>query len=172
MAHKPNQTWPQSKRIEVVTTYLILGKAPMVEAVTGVSAGVIRQWKLQPWWKELEDELRQEEEIELDAKLKKILDKSLDAVSDRIENGEYVYDTRSGKVIRRPVALKDVHKVTVDFIDKRQLIQGKPTRRVENIQTTQDHLKLLAEQFKAFVNGPAKQERIIDAEVTILEEPK
>lgn len=153
MAHKFGARWPEKKKIEVVTTYLLLGKAPLVEAVTGVSAAQIRQWKLQPWWKEMEAELRREEELELDVKLKKILDKSLETVMDRVENGDFNYDFKTGKMSRKPVTLKDVHKVSVDLIDKRLVLQGKPTRIVENQQTTQDHLKKLAEQFARFVTG-------------------
>ena len=119
--------WSDAKRVEVVTTYLVLGKAPMVEAVTGVPAKTIRDWRMQPWWKELEDEIRCEETAELDSKLSKIVDRSLSTVMDRIENGDYILDSRTGVVRRIPVKLRDVHKVSTELIDKRLLLRKDKT---------------------------------------------
>jgi len=166
-AHIPGTTWPIKKKIEVVAAYLVLGKAPLVEAATGVSRDLIRQWKTQPWWKEIEADLRQEEDVELDNKLRNILDKTLATVLDRVENGDFIYDPKTKKISRKPVSLKDVHKVSVDLIDKRQLIQGKPTKRVETAQSTGDHLKALAEQFAQFAGMNKKKEKVIDGEEVI-----
>jgi hypothetical protein len=69
--HKPGEWWSDAKRIEVVTTWLALGKIPLVAACTGVTEGTIRQWRTQPWWKELELSIQTESDQELDAKLAK-----------------------------------------------------------------------------------------------------
>ena len=161
-----SQPYPDKKKLEVVTTYLALGKIPMVESVTGVPRATIRQWKLQPWWLEMVNQIQTESDQELDAKLSKIIERSLDAVNERIEGGEFILDSKTGTVKRIPVKLKDVHRVAVDLLDKRDLIREKPAKeKAAEIQV--DILKKLASQFSEWVRVNMKKEepRLIEAEV-------
>ena len=157
-------SWSDAKKLEVVTTYLALGKIPLVEAMTTVPRATIRQWKMQPWWKELELEIVSEDDLELSGKLKKIVDRSLDAVVDRINNGEFVYNSKTGKIDRIPVKLRDVHRVSVDLIDKYQLIRGKHTQRIEKVNLEDAMLKL-ALQFAEWAKGTKKEEKVIEGEI-------
>jgi len=152
--------WNDKKKIEVVTAYLALGKAPMVEAVTGVPRQTIRIWKMSPWWVDLVREIQQSEDQELDGKLSKIIDKTLDVINDRLENGEFILDSRSGKVKRIPVKLRDTHRITSDLLDKRNVLRGKPTSITERV-STEDVLKRLALQFQEFTKF--KNTRLIDS---------
>lgn len=160
-----SKNYTEKKKIEVVTTYLALGKAPMVEAVTGVPRGTIRIWKMQPWWKELESEIRNEETLELDAKLSKIVNKSLDLVADRLDNGDFMYDPKSGKVKRIPVKMRDAERVSSNLIDKRQLIRKNPVEKAMQQQQFEDRLLKLAEQFAEFALGKKAEPRVIEGEV-------
>jgi hypothetical protein len=153
--HKKNFAWPIEKKIEVVSQYLVLGNMKMVSAVTGVSHELIRQWKGMPWWRELESEIRQTQNIEMDTKLSKIVDKSLDAVLDRVENGDFIYDQKSGQIRRRPAALRDIHRVSVDMLDKRELLRGGASERKENTQiSVVEQLKILAAEFAKWQTKP------------------
>lgn len=146
--HRPNTTWPIEKKIEVVSQWLVLGNMKIVAATTGVSYDLIRQWKTQPWWAELEMEIRQTQNIEMDTKLSRIVEKSLDAVLDRVENGEVFYDQKIGELRRKPAALRDVARVSVDILSKRELLRGNATERKETTQVSvQEQLKLLATEF-------------------------
>lgn len=163
--------WSDSDKVKAVTTYLAVGKLPLVEVVTGVPRSTLKQWRLQPWWKELEEEIRREDEYELDAKLSKLIDKSLDAVAERIENGEFRI-SKTGQIQRVPVTLKDVHRVAVDLVDKRNLIRGKPTSRVEKSETV-DTLQKLAAQFAEWVKNSMKPEpKIVEGEVLAVHEER
>ena len=161
--------WGPDKKIEVVTTYLTLGNAPMVEAVTGVPRGTIRQWKMMEWWKELESQIRNEEDAELDVKLSKVINKSLDAVLDRVDNGDFIFDSKTSKFHRKPVHMRDALKAVTEVYDKRQLLRGKPTSRVEK-QTIQDNLAKLAAEFIKFSKSKTIEGEVIDAERTGLQE--
>ena len=161
-----NKPYPDSKKLEVVTTYLALGKTPMVEAVTGVSRHTIRQWKMQPWWLELVEQIQTESNQELDTKLSKIIDRSLDAVNDRIENGDFSFNPKTGAVSRTPVKLRDVHRVSVDLLDKRDLLRRKPVERLEQAATV-DILQKLATQFASWVKNNIKEPKVIEAEVVL-----
>lgn len=156
--------WDDKKKTEAVVTFLALGKLPLVESVTGVPRATLKTWKLQPWWKELEEEIRREDEYQLDAKLSRIIDRSLDAVAERIDGGEFILDSKTGTIKRIPVKLKDVHRVAVDLVDKRNLIRGKPTSRVEKTET-KDTLQRLAEQFASWVQLNMRKRDAIEGEV-------
>lgn len=169
--HKKHTTWPIEKRIEVVSQYLVLGNMSLVAAVTGVDHNLIRAWKSQPWWKEIEAQVRATENLQMDNKLSKIVDKSLDAVMDRVEHGDFIYDQRSGQIKRKPANMRDIAKVSVDLLSKRELLRGNATERKESSQVSvADQLKELALEFARWQN-PTKQKETIDVEmVEVLED--
>jgi len=148
--------WDDKKKVEVVTTYLATGKYALVEAITGVPRATIQAWKRSPWWPDLVNEIQTESDQELDSKLQKIVDKSLDVVLDRIENGDFVLNSKTGEVTRIPTKLKDVHRVSVDLIDKRDLIRNRERVKVE-VLVVEDYLKKLALQFANFVKKQLPQ---------------
>jgi hypothetical protein len=115
---------------------------------------------MQPWWKELELEITSEDDLELSGKLKKIVDRSLDAVVDRLQNGDFIFNSKTGKIDRSPVKLRDVHRVSVDLIDKYNLIRGKPTSRVEKV-AVEDAMIKLANQFQEWAKSLRPPEKVI-----------
>lgn len=163
-----SKNYTDAKKIEVVTSYLALGKAPLVEAVTGVPRQTIRQWKMQPWWKDLESEIRQDEDTELDSKLSKIIDRTLDTVVDRLEHGDFLLDSRTGTIKRVPVKMRDAHRVATDIIDKRNLIRGKPTSITHKV-TVEDAMLKLANEFKEWASLIRKPVTLDVQDVEIVE---
>lgn len=155
MAHKEGEWWSDKKRFEVVTTYLILGKAPLVEAATGVPAGTVRRWKRETWWQEMVDQIQTESDQELDTKLAGRIDKALDVINDRLENGDFQYDPRTGEFVRKPVAMKDANKVLMDFIDKRWLMR-KNVKETVSQEAVGDILKNLAKEFSEMAKKKVK----------------
>lgn len=170
--HKVGEWWSDAKRIEVVTTWLALGKIPLVSACTGVSEGTIRQWRTQPWWKELEISIQTETDQELDSKLAKRIDKALDVVADRLENGDFMYDPKTAQFVRKPVNMKDANKVMVDMFDKRILIRKQP-KEAQSQEAVGDILKNLAKEFeqmakkriKEVSNGTEQIEATVDSQL-------
>ena len=158
--------WSAEKRAQVVTAYIALGNSELVEAITKVPAGTVRKWKREDWWMELEGILREEESFTLDAKLRKVVDKSLDLVMERLENGDFVFDQKTGEVTRKPVNLRDVHKVSAETIDRRALLAKFSNKAVDK-PSLEDHVKKLAEEFAKFTqtlrgvpNAQELQERV------------
>jgi hypothetical protein len=154
--HKEGEWWSDAKRIEVVTTWLALGKIPLVSSCTGVPEGTIRQWRTQPWWKELEISIQTETDQELDAKLAKRIDKALDVIWDRLEHGDFLYDPKSGEFIRKPVNMKDVNKVMIDMVDKRLLLRKQPKEQ-QSQEAVGDILKNLAKEFEQMAKKKLKE---------------
>lgn len=148
--------WKESKKIETVTTYLSTGSNAETSRLVGVPIDTLNRWKTQPWWKEFIEKIRQDEEQQLDNKLSKVVDKALDNLLDRIENGEFIYDQKTGRVIRTPAKLRDLNAAFNNVIDKRQLLRKQPTKIVEQ-QGTATQLQALAESFAKFVNKQIKE---------------
>lgn len=153
--------WSHKKRIEACTAYLALGNAAYVEIATGVPAGTVRQWKTQPWWKEMVSMIQVEADQEVDAKLAKLIDKSLSLVNDRLDNGDFHWDSKNSEFIRKPASLKDGWKVTTEMIDKRWLIRDRPDTKADT-EAVSDILTKLAKDFA----GMAKKKVAEQLEVT------
>lgn len=163
---KNGRDYTDSKKIEVVTTYLTVGNAPMTEAITGVPRQTIRLWKMSEWWKEIQRELQDSENIEMSAKLKKIVDKALDVTLDRLEGGDTIFNPRTGELLRVPVKARDAIRAMDTAIDKRQVLMDKPTKIVEQ-RTVDDRLNKLAEEFARFTNAKQIEAEVIPYETVL-----
>jgi hypothetical protein len=153
-AHQPGH-WSEKKRMEVLTTFLATGSQKYTSAITGVPEPTIVSWRKQEWWKQGMYEIKEESNTQIDSKLTKIMDKALDAVMDRIENGEYMYDPRTGEIRRVPARLRDIQKVAGDTIDKKLLLDkiGRQKEQGQKQQITADHLVSLAKEFARIATG-------------------
>jgi len=110
----------------------------------------MEDWKRSDWWKELTAKIQSEEDQKLDAKTSKIIDRALENILDRIENGEDIYDQKTGKIKKMPAKLRDLNTAFNSLLDKRQLLRNKPTKIIEQ-QSTALQLQNLAAQFAKFV---------------------
>lgn len=155
------KSWSEAKRIEVATAHAMGLKAPMIEAATKVPTQTIRHWRLQDWFKDLVDEIRREDDHEVDAKLTKIVGKSLDAVVDRLENGDFMFNPKQGKFVRRPVYARDVTRIADIMFDKRNLLRGKPTSISGKQEQISDRLVKLAIEFERFVKAKTIEGEVI-----------
>lgn len=139
-------SWNEGKRIDAVTTWLITGNLTATAAVVGVPHVTLKLWKKQPWWNELVVDIQTESDQELDAKLAKRIAKSLEIVNDRLENGDFQYDPKTGQFVRKPVSVKDGWKVASEMIDKRWILRKMPQSQVDQAAVG-DILKNLAKEF-------------------------
>lgn len=158
--------WSDSQKIEIVTTYLALGgNIALTAATMKIPATNIYQWRRTEWWHNIEEEIKKQERLTLSVSLKSLSDKALTAVNDRLENGDWIYNQKTGELLRKPVAMKDAHKVASEMIDKRIKIDQKDTFTVaqENIQ---DKLNQLA---KSFSELASKKPQLIAQEIDFKE---
>ena len=170
--HQPRKKWPVEKRIEVVTKYLALGNLRLVSELTGVSYGLIRMWKGEPWWTDLVAEIRATRHINVDNKLSKIVDKSLEMLGDRLENGEVVYNKKTGELERKELSVLTVNKIANDMMI-RQIELGKQKIQETNSekqQTVADQIRLLAEEFAKFNTKRTIEVKVKDVTDAVYEE--
>lgn len=160
--------YSDKEKLNAVCVFAMSGNSRQTAEITKIPEATIRTWKQTEWWAELTNRIILEKDEELGSKLTKVMDKALEQINDRLEHGNYVYNTKLDKMVRRPADAKELAAVTAISLDKRQLLRGQPTSRVEKI-SQDDRLKGLAEQFSKFVK--AKQvEQVVEVVEEIEEE--
>lgn len=132
------QPWSDSQKMEAVKAYMVLGSLKLVAGALKIPFDTLKVWKLSEWWKTLEEELRVQDDLQLSTRLQKIVNRSYDVIEDRLENGDFVYDQKSGTMRRKPVAMRDAHRVAVDLMEKRDILV---TRHMDGNSVTKDKIE-------------------------------
>lgn len=142
--------WLPEDRIKACLYHIILGSSIKASKYCGIPAVTIRYWTRQQWWQEASRQIRKTQNELLDIKLTTIINKTSDQLLDRIENGEYKL-APNGEIIKIPMHSRDlaVAGMAVPF-DKRALIRGDPTSRIERTGVDET-LKKLKDHFEQLV---------------------
>jgi len=156
---KTNKSWSDKQKLEAVQSWLLLGNLALTSRILGIPEITLRVWKTTDWWKNVVDDIKLQEDMQMSAKLKKIVEASLGAVEDRLTNGDWIYDQKTGQMIRKQVNMKDAHKVAVDLMDKKAVLE-KAAAPATVEQKDEDRLLKLAEKFAEFVTK--KKDVVID----------
>ena len=107
--------------------YLSTGFYKKASAASGVPWQTIAFWKNSaPWWDEMCAKLTMEMEEQYRAGWRKVLGGSLEAIEDRLLNGNHVM-TKEG-IVRIPVQAKDAVVIAGIACDKLRVSLGLPTR--------------------------------------------
>lgn len=139
--------YPDHRKLEAVKLWLLTGNLVHTAAALSIPHPTLRQWRYSDWWRELVEELKSEENIQLNNRLKKIAEKSMEVVEDRLENGDWIIDKKTGKAVRKPVNLRDTTLTFNSLHDRRQRLLDKPVERSDNKQVI-DRLQALAAKFE------------------------
>lgn len=153
--------WTQNQKLQVVSTYLMLGSATETALVTGVPLPTIKLWKQSDWFKEYSLQLQAEDIQQMDSNLKRIVDKSLRAVEDRLDLGDAQFDQRTGEIIRIPIKAHVALKITSELMTKKEKLLSNPVKE-EVERTIDDRLLKLSEEFSRFANTRAN---VIDVQM-------
>jgi len=138
--------YSDSQKMDLVKTYLVTGNLMTACATLNIPYITGKFWKKSEWWDKLTTDIKTEDSIHLSDKLKKIINKSLAITEDRLENGDYIYDSKIGELVKKPVSMKDAHKVSVDLIDRRILLENRPVEQT-TVESVAAKLDAIAEKF-------------------------
>ena len=160
MPPQERSAFTHDQKIEAVTTWLALGNNKQVAAVLKCSPWTVVQWKKQSWWKEIEQEVLSSRRIQNASKIYKIIDMSLDVIDDRLNNGDFVYNSKAGTLERKPVSLRDATTASNALMQRSAIIEKlqRDEKVVDTTLTIQDQLASLAIEFAKFnkrTNGRA-----------------
>jgi transposase-like protein len=142
--------WSDKQKIEAIQSYLLLGNLALTARMLSIPEITLRQWKATEWWNKQVEELRHQEKVVLTGKIKKIASAAMTAVEDRLENGDWIYDQKTGDMRRKHVSMKDAHKVAVDLLAKQDLLEKKVSPISQDLEDGERLIKL-AERFATFV---------------------
>lgn len=163
-----NRHWSDSQKLEAVQTYLMLGTVRMTSAALKIPEITIKVWRQSAWWKDLEAELRVQDELQLSTRLKKIAEKSFSAVEDRLDHGNYIFDQKTSQLRRVPVNAKDAHKIALDSVKQKDLIGQRNVERANDGQII-DKLNALANKFAEIAQGTYQKNRTVDVDIEDVE---
>lgn len=162
--------WGEAHKLEAVKSYLMLGTINAAAALMKIPEQTMYYWSRQPWWQECVAELKLQDQLVLSSRLKRIVDRSFDVIEDRLEHGDFVYDQKSGAMRRKPVSMRDAHKVALELDNKRTVLLDRavPTASEEAID---DKLNKLAQKFADIVNGKKPiDDQPVDVEAKLVPE--
>jgi hypothetical protein len=156
--------WSDVQKFEAVTLYLMVGKWPLVSQATHIPIDTLKKWKQADWWKEYEDEIRRAKHVETSTKLSKIRDKASDVVMDRLENGDFQYNPKTGKFSRKPVSAKVAGEIMVKTLDKEILLEKIDEKPAENEQSIMERLNSIADKLLQASSKKPRLSEVIDVE--------
>ncbi len=152
---KPNAKWSIEDRILAVAYYAICASsyktAELLKTHHGldVPASTIRAWKVRTnWWKPVMEDIRRAKQEELDSKLTAIIHKATEQLEDRVENGNFKHNPKTGEIERIPLNTAELstHGLAIPY-DKRALGRGEATARREVI-SSEAKMEALARRFE------------------------
>lgn len=167
--HRTNW-WPEDVKIEVATLWAATKDYDTVSKLAKVPVGQIKKMMTEPWWQHVVDKVRKEKNDVLDEKITQALDKTVDIVLDRLQNGETQYYHKTGEYIKVPVKIREIAQMSAHMFTQRQLIRGEATTRTE-VSTTEQKLAKMKETFEALANskGINPKAEIIESEAEEIE---
>ena len=158
------------QKTDACAMYCVYGDIDQVSELTGIPTKFLREWKSEPWWTEIQKKVFVEQNEKLAGRITGVLDKSLEHLVDRLDNGDFLWDVRKSKLVRKPVDTKVLATVFNTLVTRRQLIRGEPTSITTQVGVD-DRLKLLAAQFEKFAAAKeVEQLAPVITDVTFTEE--
>jgi hypothetical protein len=158
-----NEPYPLEKRAEVVRLIQKTGNIRIASELAGVPYGTILDWKKRDWWPQVWSEAKAEQQTELQSKLSGITEAALEVMQDRLQNGDWILNNKTGELVRKPIGLRDANQAMNNLITRTNEIERvRQTATVAN-ENTQDILKKLASELAKF--SKKKNTDVIDVEV-------
>mgnify|MGYP003393443050 FL=1 len=156
---------PSFQTLEVKTDaaalYCVYGDTKEVARITGLDEKLIKQWKTEPWWFEVQKQVFVEQNEKLASQLSATLTKTIEDINDRLENGDYTYNPKTGEVTRKPVEAKVVISIFDSLAHQRRITRGEPTSISQKVGVD-DRLKRLEEAFINFASVKTIEGEVVD----------
>jgi hypothetical protein len=95
-----------------------MGNLRLASATCGIPEVTARRWKAQAWWKEAESEFRKAGKLALSGKLTDLVTKVFVALEDRIDNGDWVHNPKTGQLERKPLSGAVINNIMKDTINQ------------------------------------------------------
>ena len=152
-----NGNWTWDSKVAFVQRMLIHGNIRKASEELSIPITTINSWKTSEWFPQLVSEVKLQQKLETSNKLNQVVERGLDIVMDRMVNGDYVLNNKTGEVIRKPVQLRDASRVATDILGKKLILEKTQTEEHVQVDTVNDTLKKLASEYAKFNKNISKQ---------------
>lgn len=132
-----------------------------------VSVYAVKKLMQEQWWQDKIGRIYAEQKVYIDAGFSKLVERGIEMLADRMENGDF---DDFGK--RRPLKALDVAKITDMSFMKRQLIRNEPTSvsgGMEDLSTLARHLRAIGKADPSILEAPGLVREVQKAEVEDVE---
>jgi hypothetical protein len=150
-------------RLHAVMLYITEGNMKKVETMTGIPYVTLNSWKEKEWWPAALQFCHKRKDKELELRFSRVIHDTVGEIHDRVINGDWKHDNRTGQKVRIPMSGKDLSVVMGVIHDKRQMIRGEATSITGQSASQTEKLKALEEKFNEF--SSQLKAKTIDAEV-------
>lgn len=149
------------QKIQAAMHWLVSGGSAIeASKKTGVPSGTIRAWKHgSPWWPDVIRKLRAIKQDELDAMFTVVIHDTVGEIHDRVLEGDWKYDPKTGEKVRVPMSGRDLAQTAQVLFDKRSLLRGDPTSLRKEV-SVEDSLKKIGENLVKNLKQ-AKAEKVV-----------
>lgn len=148
-------TWEE--KADAAQRYMLNGNMRLVSEMTGIPYQTLCDWKKSEWWGSMMDEIRLMRKAKTGTKLNDIVSTSLELLQDRLENGDWVLNNKTGEMTRRPVSLRDAAGMTNALMTRQLQMEELAERMEHRKETVQETLNMLAREFTKMNKQIAKQ---------------
>lgn len=159
--------WGDTQKLEAVKCWLLTGNLMSVAAALGIPYVTLKHWRYSKWWAQAVMDLKSENNMKLTARLREIAGKSLDLMQDRLNEGDWIINSKTGKLVRKPVGARDLNVITNTMLSNVDKLEGAPEREADNKKAL-DQLTILAQKFEEF----AKKKKPVQVTDVIFVEEK
>lgn len=165
-----NKDWvPMEKKLHAACIYAVTGSLKEASRLSDIPQTKLKMYKGEQWWIDTIKQVHKEDNDRISAKMSQVVEAGVDAILDRITNGDIVNQkvknedgTTSFEQARVPVKLKDLSMPVALLTDKRNLLRGEATSRAVSL-SQEETLKNLADKFESFAKKlQIKEPEVID----------
>ena len=143
-----SSSYTTDDRISAAMAYVTEGNLKAVERVTNISYNTLKLWKDLEWWPIALDFCHRRKDKELEGKLTRIINDSVNEISDRVRNGDWSVQ-KDGNKVRVPMKARDLAVITNLIYDKRAMLRGESPALLQKT-SQEDKLKQLENKFNEF----------------------
>jgi hypothetical protein len=151
----------QATKVDAATLYCVYGDVTEVSRLTDVPEKTLKEWKQEPWWFEVQKQVYVEQNEKLASQLSTTLTKTIEDLNERLTNGDYTYNPKTGEVTRKPIEARVVISIFDSLAHQRRITRGEPTNISAKVGVD-DRLKRLEEAFINFASVKTIEGEVIN----------
>lgn len=144
--------YPQVTKVDAATLYAVYGDTKQVSELVNVPESVLRGWKQEPWWIEIQKQVFSEQNERLASRISGVLDKTITHLEERLEHGDEKINPKTGEIVSLQVEASVLAKMFESLSHQRRITRGEPTSISAKVGVD-DRLKTLEKAFLKFARA-------------------